>query len=335
MALWQWSKTATNNANSDPTISIPEGMPPSAVNDSERAIMARLAEWRDDLSGMLLDSGTASAYVVTSNEGLQTPTPTDGTRISFIPANTNAANATLAVDGGTAFPIQVPSGTAIGAGVMVALTPYDLVFKTSVSAWLLKGIFAGSPFLVPLGAMLDFTGSTAPNANFAIPIGQAISRTTFASLFTMYNAIGLPYGLGDGSTTFNLPDCRARVIVGQDPSNSTGRMAGAQSGNISGGAANLGSFGGEESHAQTVAELAVHNHSASSSDSGHVHGYNQAVSQGVTGVTGGPVNGSTFSTANTQTGFANISTSISNAGSGAAHNTVQPSIVLNKILRIL
>lgn len=43
--------------------------------------------------------------------------------------------------------------------------------------------------------------------------GQAVSRTTYASLFSIY---GTTYGAGDGSTTFNLPDFRNRAIWGAD-----------------------------------------------------------------------------------------------------------------------
>lgn len=44
--------------------------------------------------------------------------------------------------------------------------------------------------------------------------GAAVSRTTYAGLFAVYNASGLPYGAGDGSTTFNLPDLRQRAPYG-------------------------------------------------------------------------------------------------------------------------
>lgn len=41
--------------------------------------------------------------------------------------------------------------------------------------------------------------------------GQAVSRTTYSLLFSV---IGTTYGAGDGSTTFNVPDCRQRFIIG-------------------------------------------------------------------------------------------------------------------------
>ena len=56
---------------------------------------------------------------------------------------------------------------------------------------------------------LDFTGTLPENC---IDLnGAAVSRTTYANLFAIY---GTTYGAGDGSTTFNLPDCRDKVFWG-------------------------------------------------------------------------------------------------------------------------
>lgn len=62
----------------------------------------------------------------------------------------------------------------------------------------------------PTGAVIGFAGSSAPSG-WLLCDGSAVSRTTYADLFT---AIGTSYGVGDGSTTFNLPDLRGRVPVG-------------------------------------------------------------------------------------------------------------------------
>lgn len=58
-----------------------------------------------------------------------------------------------------------------------------------------------TPSLVPTGTILPFGGTTAP-AGYLLCDGSAVSRTTYAALFAV---IGTTYGLGDGSTTFNLP----------------------------------------------------------------------------------------------------------------------------------
>jgi microcystin-dependent protein len=64
--------------------------------------------------------------------------------------------------------------------------------------------------LTPTGVIWDFGGAVVPTGWLACD-GAAVSRTTFAALFT---AIGTVWGAGDGSTTFNVPDLRGRVGVG-------------------------------------------------------------------------------------------------------------------------
>lgn len=46
--------------------------------------------------------------------------------------------------------------------------------------------------------------------------GVAVSRTTYSALFSLFSSLTppLPFGAGDGSTTFNLPDLRGRILVG-------------------------------------------------------------------------------------------------------------------------
>jgi len=87
----------------------------------------------------------------------------------------------------------------------------------------MANIAAGS-FSIPLGALgnvpdataagtvVPWGGSTAPTGWLECD-GSAVSRTTYADLFT---AIGTTYGVGDGSTTFNLPDLRGEFIRGWD-----------------------------------------------------------------------------------------------------------------------
>lgn len=73
------------------------------------------------------------------------------------------------------------------------------------------------PVAVPVGTVIPFAAATAPsgwlNAN-----GAAVSRTTYADLFAL---IGTTYGVGDGSTTFNLPDVKSRTVIGRDSGDAT------------------------------------------------------------------------------------------------------------------
>jgi microcystin-dependent protein len=62
--------------------------------------------------------------------------------------------------------------------------------------------------MVP-GTIVAFGGSTAPEGWLPCD-GRAVSRATFALLFAV---IGTRWGTGDGSTTFNVPDLRERVLT--------------------------------------------------------------------------------------------------------------------------
>jgi microcystin-dependent protein len=63
-----------------------------------------------------------------------------------------------------------------------------------------------------VGQIVAYGGSSAPSG-WALCDGSAISRTTFADLFA---ALGTTFGVGDGSTTFNIPDLRGRFPLGKD-----------------------------------------------------------------------------------------------------------------------
>ena len=67
--------------------------------------------------------------------------------------------------------------------------------------------------LIPTGSILMWPSNTSPS-DWKLCNGAAISRTAFA---TLYALIGTTFGVGDGTTTFNLPDYRARLPYGADP----------------------------------------------------------------------------------------------------------------------
>jgi len=86
-------------------------------------------------------------------------------------------------------------------------------------------IVNGNFNLLPAGTMVMYGGSTAPSG-WLLADGSAVSRTTYAALFA---AIGTTYGVGDGSTTFNLPDFRGVFPKG---AGTTNRAAGKDAGGI-------------------------------------------------------------------------------------------------------
>ena len=83
---------------------------------------------------------------------------------------------------------------------------------------------------LPAGVIIPFAGTSVPTGCLLCN-GAAVSRTDYANLFA---AIGTLYGAGDGSTTFNLPDARDRVLQGASGTHSVGSYIGAGLPNITG-----------------------------------------------------------------------------------------------------
>lgn len=70
---------------------------------------------------------------------------------------------------------------------------------------------------IPTATVLPYVGNfnTVPTG-FLLCSGAAISRTTYATLFSR---IGTRYGAGNGTTTFNIPDFRDSIPYGSNPGN--------------------------------------------------------------------------------------------------------------------
>lgn len=330
MAFWNWSRTAANNATAMAG-GWPEGMAPSQVNDSARVNGSELACYRDDIAGAIVTGGTATAYTVSSYSVFDTLANMNGQMIAFVLHAANSSGAcTLNVDGLGAKPLRRAPGVDPTIGMMIAGTPYTVTYNNSDAVFYLHGIIANPQNSVPIGACLPYFGASAPNSYFAIPLGQAISRTTYAALFTLF---GTTYGAGDGSTTFNLPDLGGRVLAGKEAT--AIRLTSTYFG---GNSTTLGAVGGSESHTLTIAQLASHNHSGGTGNDtpDHTHGFvgtagNVAISNA------GGVSLAAAQQANQLTTGASArhTHSISAEGGGGAHNNVQPTIVCNFILRVL
>jgi microcystin-dependent protein len=186
-------------------------------------------------------------------------------------------------------------------------------------------VLASANATVPAGAMVDFAGVSAPTG-WLLCDGSVVSQTTYANLYT---AIGIIWNTGgEGAGNFRLPDFRRKVAVG------SGGVGSGTLGNT------VGSTGGEEDHTLTTAELAVHNHSANSSvsDPGHQHRFGHRDNTGSfpqtnTGFRGDSSDITNYFETNTVGTGISVSTSVGNAGSGTAHNNLQPSCVVTKVIK--
>jgi len=186
----------------------------------------------------------------------------------------------------------------------------DLADASVTSAKLAGGAAFTSGMIVP------FAGSTAP-AGWLMCFGQDVSRTIYADL---YSTIASTYGAGDNSSTFNVPDLRGRVIAGQDDMGgvSANRLTG-QTGGLDGD--NLGASGGTETHILSTSEMPAHNHSGTVDLRTNWEAGTSSLSPVGTG------------SARYDGNASRPSLSISNAGGGVAHNNVQPTIVLNYMIK--
>jgi microcystin-dependent protein len=95
-------------------------------------------------------------------------------------------------------PITLP-GNATSGLQAVPLQQVNSLITTATSAFATSIANA-----MPIGSVIMWLSSSAPTG-FLEMNGAAISRTTYADL---YDLLGTTYGSGDGSTTFNLPECR-------------------------------------------------------------------------------------------------------------------------------
>jgi hypothetical protein len=159
MSLFTWSRTAADNDDADSTINMREGMAPSLVNNGVRAVMAAVAKWRDDSSGVIATGGSASAYTLTT---YQTYTSlTDGISVTFRAAATNSAGPTLNVDGLGAKPLRMYTGSSLLAGKIVSGSIYRATYRQSSDEWILLGAFPET-IEIASGTKMLFQQTNAP-----------------------------------------------------------------------------------------------------------------------------------------------------------------------------
>ena len=158
--------------------------------------------------------------------------------------------------------------------------------------------------LMPTSTILSYAGSSAPTG-YLLCDGSAISRTTYSDLFGI---VGTTYGVGDGSTTFNIPDLRGRVIAGKDD-------LGGSAANRLTGQTNLNDSLGVESVTLTAAQSGLPSHS-------HTINMRQSNSNNAAGSFNNLITGGTTNTGTT-----------GGTDASASHTNVQPTIILNYIIK--
>ena len=217
----EYSATASaNTVVAD--VNIDEGCAPSGINNAIREVMAALKD---------VDTGattlTSPAFTTSTSATIKTAT---------VKHTNDTTSMTIATNGAVTFS-QVPilpdnsietadvQDNAITLAKLAGLTRGSIIYgnangdptELAVGTGVLTGngtdiSYAAAGGAVPAGTVIYHAANAAPT-NFIKANGAAVSRTTYADLFT---AIGTTFGVGDGSSTFNVPDLRGEFARGWD-----------------------------------------------------------------------------------------------------------------------
>ena len=210
-----------------------------------------------------------------------------GSRLSFFTQNTEK--------------VSILNGGNVGIGT--TSPDYALTVVGDISA---SGTIHGA---TPVGAVMAYAGSSAPTG-YLLCDGSTVSRTTYSALFAVTSTT---YGVGDGSSTFALPDLRGRAPFGVDAmDNSVGTGGGAASRLT--GASTLGAVSGTETQTLSTHQIPSHTHT-------YTHPWTNAPSNGNSYIAG----------ANSNDG--NITYTTAAAGGDSPHQNMPPYIVLNYIIK--
>jgi len=176
----------------------------------------------------LQDGKAAQFYFDGAGSGAEAVRGLDNLEIATLECTGNAAvDGTLTVTGATT--LSTVLGIASGGTGLTSFTTGDVVYASGSTTIAKLGIgsalqvlktnagatapsWVTETDLCPVGSIIMYGAASAPT-NWLLCDGAAVSRTTYADLFT---AIGTTYGSGDGSATFEVPDMQSRFPVGYD-----------------------------------------------------------------------------------------------------------------------
>jgi microcystin-dependent protein len=193
----------------------------------------------------------------------------------------------LAVTGTTTF-TGIPSGPTASAGTNTT--------QLATTAFVLSNAN-------PTGGIMMWGTGTAPTG-WLLCAGAAVSRSTYAALFAV---IGTTFGVGDGSTTFNLPNYTSRFPYGTT----------------------LAATGGSAD-----AIVVSHTHTATVADSGHSHNFpNTAIAQNNTGQQGRTDGSQASSMTATSSATTGITVTNSTTGASGTNANLPPYLGINFIIK--
>lgn len=296
---------------------------------------------------------TASRAMVTDGSGFASAATTTATEIGYVNGVTSALqtqlNAKSDASPGLVIPYvgrTAPAGYLLADGSSVSRATYSALFAVMNPTVGTFTVTVATPAVATLTAhgmqtceLVQLTTSGAlptglsvntdywvtkasvDTLNFSTSLANCLAGTKINTTGTQSGTHTLQffsYGSGNGTTTFTLPDLRGRVVAGADAmggtaaNNLTTLVTGVSGGTNSGKGAALGGFGGKEDEVLTIAQLAAHTHTLPTTYQGTNTPSTLSKGDGVNV----PQTQSTNST-----------------GGDAAHTIVQPTLILNYIIK--
>jgi microcystin-dependent protein len=322
--------TSITMANADYTLTSYNGVTDEArnavlvvggTNSASRQIIIPLVEklyviTNNTSGGYAITIGGTTGTTVTIPNGVTAQVYCDG--INTYSSQTGSAgnftvNGTLIATGLTDTGNMTVGGTldVTGATSLTTGSISGIVTAPTASAGTNTTQLATTAFVLsngaPTGGLMMWGTGTAPTG-WLLCAGAAVSRTTYAALFAV---IGTTFGVGDGSTTFNLPNYTDRMPYGTT----------------------VGATGGSAD-----AVVVSHTHTATSTvtDPGHSH-FAGVYINAQYGSLGPEVNGSYDNTTAVYTGSATtgitVATSNSTTGVSGTNANLPPYLGINFIIK--
>jgi len=208
----EYDVVASNNTDIN-GINIAESCPPSGINNALREIMSDLKDFQAGTSGDILPLASGGTNANNATDARTNLSSAKSGANSDITSLSGLTTALSVAQGGTGSSSITANSVILGNGTSavqtVAPSTSGNVLVSNGTTWI-----SGLVETIPAGAVQYFAMNTAPSG-WLKANGQAVSRTTYATLFS---AIGTTFGSGDGSTTFNVPDLRGEFVRGWDDS---------------------------------------------------------------------------------------------------------------------
>lgn len=212
--IYSWSLVADENGSADNEAPWPEGMPPSQVNNSARAVMSRVREFITDITGVAVDMGTSNALRVQSASKFDTDYPANY-ELLFKSSNTPVSEFTLSVNNLPELPVFKITPTGMqraGQGDIYTTGIYQVIYIQNItsdtSGWYLVNPSRNS---TESGAIMAFASRNAPSG-WLVCNAATYEVSDYPIL---YGIIGRDWtGQSVPQTQFQVPDMRGKFIRG-------------------------------------------------------------------------------------------------------------------------